>query len=1126
MKNYLVREERKIFLCLLLLFVLFAGVTPSCAQVVGGGKTGITLACQNESMPDVLKKVEQVSNFKVLFTYNEVRYFKVTVDLKSVSIEEAMKAILASHPLTFKIKGKYITVSLVRKAVTMEVSKRTGNRLTGTVTDVSGTPLPGVNIQTNVPGVGGVTDLDGRFDIAIPDGRQIGEVNFTFVGMTKVTLPFKGKPLVVTMQDDSQALKEVVVTGLFNYRAASFTGSAATYTKDELKSVGNQNLLKSLSNLDPSFMIEDNYLNGSNPNAFNDITIRGNASFAGMQGEYTGNPNEPLFIVDGFEASREAVFDLDMNRVQSVTILKDAAAKAIYGSKASNGVVVVETVEPEKGRLRLTYTGDLNIEAPDLSSYDICNAEEKLQVELNAGRYTGSSPMYQQELTEQYNAIKKNIAEGVDTYWLAKPLRTGVGQKHTLYMEGGDDRMRYSANVAYNGISGVMKGSDRRTVSGNIKLSYRYKDFLFRNSLSITSNKADNSPYGSFSDYVSANPYFSPYDENGNLKKVLGTYTHPDINQTSARSVTYYNPLYNAYIGTKNFSKYTEYTENFYIEWRPLDMFRFTGRVGYTYQSNRTEDFAPGDHTMYVDYTGDSFFKRGHYSISDGELETISADLTANYSGQFGKHMLLGNVAWSLNSTSSDSHGMIAWGFMNNHVDHITFAKQYADNGRPYGGESTTRSIGVTGAVNYSFDERYLADLSLRYNGSSAFGSDNRWGTFWSAGIGWNLHNEHFMQNQDWLNLFKLRASYGLTGNQNFNPYQAKATYKFYEDVIYDNISGAYLMALANDKLKWQQTADLNVGLDLQLFKQLNVRLDVYKQKTKDALLAFTLPTSTGFNSYMENLGNVENTGFDAVLNWRFYQKGSNFFSLNASIGHNKNKVVKISDALKAFNDKLESEAMDKDNANATNLPVLRYEEGQSMTAIWAVRSLGIDPATGEELFLKKDGVTTTYIYDAKDKVVCGDSNPKYHGNFGFSGEYKGIGMSCSFSYRFGGDYYNQTLVNRVENVNIANNVDCRVLHDTWQKAGDVATYRKITWRPTTTYPTTRFVERNNELQFASFSCYYDFKYMEWLRKCKIERLKLSLYMNDLFRVSTVKTERGLDYPYARNFSFSLSATF
>ena len=276
MKNYLVREERKVFRKLLLLLLLSLVSFPGQLLAQEEAKAEITLACENEPMPDVLKKVEKVSKFKILFTYNEVQEFKVTVNLKSVSIEDAMKAILASHPLTFKIKGKYITVSRVKKAET--VQRR--NQLTGKVTDATGYPLPGVNIQTNDPTVGGVSDLDGSFSIAIPEGKHITNVNFTFVGMQKVTMPFTGRALEVTLQDDAQAMKEVVVTGLFNYRAASFTGSASTFTKEELKSVGNQNLLKSLSNLDPSFVIEDNYANGSNPNAFNDITIRGNASFA------------------------------------------------------------------------------------------------------------------------------------------------------------------------------------------------------------------------------------------------------------------------------------------------------------------------------------------------------------------------------------------------------------------------------------------------------------------------------------------------------------------------------------------------------------------------------------------------------------------------------------------------------------------------------------------------------------------------------------------------------------------------------------------------------------------------------------------------------------------------------
>lgn len=1078
----------------------------------------------SKPLTSVLKQLEEKFGTKIIFSYEDLEKYKVNANVKATNVTDALVQVLKGLPVSYTKHNGFISVKEKTAPKSVPATKINKVTIRGKVVDSKGETIPAATIQVaGRKGVGIVTDENGYFMIDLEQGK--GETLVaSFLGMKAspyfVNCRSNVDNVVIKMEEDKQMLNEVVVTGLFNYRQSSFTGASASYTQDDLKSVGNQNVLKSLANLDPAFFVDDSFLNGSNPNALNDISIRGNSSFSGLQGEYNGNPNAPLFILDGFESTQQQIFDLDMNRVKSVTVLKDAAAKSLYGSKAANGVVVVETIEPETGRLRLTYNGDLNIQAPDLTSYDLCNAAEKLQVEYNAGRYTSSDPNYNQMLREQYNTIQQNIARGVDTYWLSQPLRTGVGQKHTVYMEGGDQRMRYSANVSYNGIKGVMKGSDRNTMSGNVKLSYRYKDFLFRNSLSITSNKAIDSPYGSFSDYVSVNPYFSPYDANGNLVKVLGTFTPAGYGATT---LVYYNPLYNASIGTKNQSKYTEYTENFYIEWRPLEALRFTGRIGYTYQTNKREDFYPGDHTSFSEWTGDNYYKRGSYSITDGESHTLSSDITANYNAQFGKNLLLANAAWSLSESTSDTHGMTAWGFLNNHVDHISFAKQYADNGRPSGSEGTTRQVGFTGALNYSYDDRYLADASIRFDGSSVYGSDNRWGTFWSAGLGWNLHNEKFVkENLSFINLFKIRGSYGLTGSQNFNPYQAKATYKFYDNISYDNITGAYLMAMSNNQLKWQQTGDLNLGFDLQMFKQLNIRFDAYKSTTKDALLALTLPSSTGFSSYYENLGNVENKGFEATVNWRFYQKGTNYFSVNASIGHNTNKVTKINDALKAFNDKNQEEANNKKNT----APIIRYEEGQSMTAIWAVRSLGIDPTTGRELFLKKDGLTTTYNYDTNDKVVVGDSNPKYHGNFGFSGEYQGIGMTCSFSYRFGGDYYNQTLVDRVENVNVAYNVDHRVLNDTWQNPGDIAIYKHISSSPSTTYPTSRFVEDNNEIQLASFSCYYDFKYMNWLKRIKVERLKLSFNMSDVFRISTVKTERGLNYPYARSFSFSLAATF
>lgn len=988
--------------------------------------------------------------------------------------------------------------------------------LKGVVKDETGEPLVGASVFVAETKGGALTDENGAFSLTLPK-EKTATVRFSYLGMKAVTKTYDGKrnqtSEVITLKEEGM-LNEVVVTGLFDFKSSTFTGSTATYSQEELKMVGNSNVLKVLQAVDPSFVVDMNSINGSNPNYLNDITIRGKASFGGLQGEYNGNPNAPLFIVDGFEATQQQVFDLDINRIVYVTILKDGAAKAIYGSKASNGVIVIETKQPEPGRLRITYTGDLNLEVPDLTSYDLCDAREKLQVEYNAGRYTSAAPYYQALLDEQYNNIAANIARGVNTYWLSQPLRTGVGQKHTAYMEGGTQELRYSASLMYNDIKGVMKASDRKTLSGNINLSYRYKQWLFRNSLTVTGNTADDSPYGTFSDYVTVNPYFAPRDANGNINKVLGTYTSPGANGST---ITYYNPLYNAQIGTKNFSKYTEVVENFYLEYNPIEDVRLTARIGYNHQNNKREDFYPGDHTRFNDWTGDRYFQRGSYAITDGETNSFSLDITGRYSHTWGKHLFLTNAAYSLQTSNSNSAGMTAWGFLNNHVDHITFAKQYAEGGKPSGAESTTRSIGITGTANYSYDERYLFDSSLRFNGSSVFGNDNRWGTFWSLGTGWNLHKEAFMSWAKWLTLCKFRITYGLTGNQNFSPYQAKATYKFYDNIIYDNISGAYLMGMPNPNLKWQQTGDFAVGLDLGINRKFNLRFDYYNSRTKDALIAMSIPISTGFTNYMENLGNVENKGIEATANWRFYQKGQSYMSLTGSIAHNVNKVTKISDALSSFN-------REQDAENTTS-PIIRYEEGQSMTAIWAVKSLGIDPATGREMFLKKDG-TTTYTYTTDDYIIAGDSNPKVHGSFGFNGEYKGIGLSLLFTYQLGGDYYNQTLVDRVENVNIAYNVDRRVFSDTWNEAGDIALYKHISSTPTTTYASTRFVQRNNMLDLTSFSVYYDFKYCSWLKKIKLERLKAQFYMNDVFHLSTVKAERGLNYPYAHTFSFSLQGTF
>ena len=437
------------------------------------------------------------------------------------------------------------------------------------------------------------------------------------------------------------------------------------------------------------------------------------------------------------------------------------------------------------------------------------------------------------------------------------------------------------------------------------------------------------------------------------------------------------------------------------------------------------------------------------------------------------------------------------------------------------GNESISREIGVLSALNYSYDDRYLADLSWRASASSRFGQDKRWGQFWSAGIGWNFHKEHFMEQAEWLKQFKLRASTGYTGAQNFNPYQALAMFSYNQTQAYDNWIGSHLMALPNDDLKWQKTQDYNIGFDLNLWGRLMIVYDYYVQQTKDQLLALTVPPSMGFTSYMENIGSTENKGMELKLNAHLLYDVENdrYLSTSFSIAKNTNKLKKISNALRSYNDEVDNEILDGN----TNRPQTRFIEGSSMNAIWAVRSLGIDPATGDEIFLTKDGETTTE-WKAEDQVVCGDAMPECSGTFGINMDYRGIFLNMSFYYQFGGQTYNQTLVDRVENADVGLNVDKRIYNAVWKKPGDRVDFSYNPYR--LTKPSSRFVQDLNELRLSSLNVGYDFRHCAFLKKSRLQQLKASFYMDDVFRASTVKTERGLTYPFARTFSFSLQATF
>lgn len=428
--------------------------------------------------------------------------------------------------------------------------------------------------------------------------------------------------------------------------------------------------------------------------------------------------------------------------------------------------------------------------------------------------------------------------------------------------------------------------------------------------------------------------------------------------------------------------------------------------------------------------------------------------------------------------------------------------------------------------LNYTFNNKYLLDLSGRMDGSSQFGSEKRYAPFWSAGIGWNIHNEHFFESaKKVVNHLKISANVGQTGKASFSAYEAQDMFEYYKGQWYAGGLGVSVLALGNKDLAWEKTNSYDFNFEVQLFNSLiSLNANYYLKQTKDLLTDISLPLSNGFETYRANMGQLENRGFELSLRAFALRRDDLVVSVFGTMARNINEIKKVSNSLKAMNEQVDKEQDENVGDNKTSAsPRVQFKEGESTTTIYAVRSLGINPTNGREVFLDKNG-NMTYKWSAADKVACGDTEPKFSGAFGANADWKGFNVSVNFLYQFGGQVYNQTLVNRVEDADIIYNVDRRVLEERWQQPGDHTFFKDIKSR-TRTELTSRMVQDENILQMKSISLAYSFP-KNLTKKWHMERLKVLFLMEDVFRISNIKRERGLDYPFARSFNVGLQVQF
>lgn len=737
------------------------------------------------------------------------------------------------------------------------------------------------------------------------------------------------------------------------------------------------------------------------------------------------------------------------------------------------------------------------------------DAREKLEYERLAGLYTNKYGNREEQtlLDIKYNKILSEIERGVNTYWLSQPLTTSLNQRYSAFLEGGDDHFRYGLNLKYDNDKGVMKESGRLKYGISAYFSYEIaKKLVARNDITIDDVKATDSPYGSFSDYTSLNPYERIYDaETGEMRR-----------QFTSNGRTIRNVLVNSLLPNKSFNKYTQIRDNFQVQWWATSHLMFKGNIAITKQLNRSENYLSPESVNFEGVTDAA--RKGSYTVSNGTDIDVEGNLTANYNTNlFDKLAVSVGVGSELITTRSESDGYTATGFLNDKLIYPSYALQFKQGSTPSGSLDRAKSIGFFGNANFNWDNRYILDFTYRTDGSSRFGRESRFAPFWAVGAAWNVNREKFWTQSGYM---KIRGSVGSTGSTNFSADQALTRFVYSNNSEYNGIYGAVINAYGNPALKWQNVMKYNIGLDMSILKNIiTLNFDAYLERTENLLLNIDVAPSTGFTSYTENMGSMDNKGFEARLRFNIlnnYKKDLNW-NVTLSTSHEKNKIRKISNAMKAMNE----EALKLKN-NTGGSVFRMYEEGRSQTALMLVRSAGIDPATGNEIYIKRDG-SLTFDYDPNDRVEVGDTYPKFKGYFNSNLTWKGLNLYMNFSYEMGAKQYNSTLAQKVEGADPYRNADRRVLYDRWKQPGDVSMFRRID-DTSSVYQSTRLMQKNNFLNMSSLSISYDIP-RKYIQRSAIERCKFIFSMTDLFRISTIKQERGTSYPFARTMSLGFNIT-
>ncbi|GAB3970364.1 TonB-dependent receptor [Spirosoma terrae] len=857
--------------------------------------------------------------------------------------------------------------SVAEKTVMNVVADRT---ITGTVKSETGEGLPGVSVVVKGSTRGTSTDAEGKYRMSVPDNAQAVTLVFSFVGYLNQEVAIGNRTTVdVTLAPDQKALDEVVVVGYGTVRKSDLTGSVSTVKAEQLTAYPSIGAVQALQGRAAGVQIQAN--NGE-PGASFKVRIRG--------GNSINASSDPIFVVDGFVGGTMP----PPEDIESVEVLKDASATAIYGSRGANGVVMVTTKRGKSGKARIEFNSSFSAQQ-EINRLKLLNAEQFVS--------------YVQSVNPNY------VSRGQNTDWQNQIFQPGSIQNYQLSLSGGTDNIKYYVSGAYFGQKGVIINSDfsRFSITSNIdikasdKLRVGLNVFGQRNTkngvLSQESTGGTNSS-GVVSSAFKFGPDLGVYDQNGGF--TIAVLSDP-INNPYAIATQYQN---------NNVNDQTQ--GNLFAEYQILKDLKFRATLGATTNSGRTGTYTPTTLNAGASVGGSG-------SMSGNRNTLFQNENYFSYDRTFGEAHRFGAMAgFSYQSSQNESWGGSGQSFISDALSYWNLGSSSVWQA-PSSSLTDWKLASWYGRINYALKDRYLFTVNARYDGSSTFSRNHKWAFFPSGAFAWNMGNESFMSGLNWLSQWKWRVSYGLTGNQAISPYQTLARFS----TVFAAINGVAVNAIspssiANDDLTWETTAQFDVGTDISLFNnRLNLTMDYYKTITSNLLFSVPLPQYSGYSSQLKNIGKVQNQGFEVTVGTRNLT-GALRWDMDVNLSLNRNKVLSLPDGKDIFYSSAPGHlvGLDQTQILREGSPVGSmygwiydgvYQEGDKF-----LTGSGFEQVVGGEKFRDLDG---NGAINSNDRTIIGNPNPKFIWGWTNEFKWKNLDLNVFFQGSQGNDMLSYTLM-------------------------------------------------------------------------------------------------------------------